>query len=587
MTALKTYTPSHRIWKLTKLIFTAVLIIVFCSPLAGISQTLEEPGNGIEQSRRHLLLITKKRLNLQQEIDALFKKSSSKITTEKIDKLQGQLNLLDLDFESRVTQLSFEDSSVEKKKKLDWVEEIQELTKPLLTAIRDLTEKPRTIQELNSKIEELETKLQRHQQASKSISALIEDLKKNPLPDTLEGKKFHANLTHLRDKYDPELVRLNLEEARASLESFLNTDESVVESATKTIKEFFQTRGRNLLVTILTFAGFWWVLSRLRRWILTRKFLTNRTSSIGKLFSAAYNFVVLLFCLFVGLACLYFFNDWLLITLIIMGIFFALWTSRQWIPKFFEEIKLIVDLGTVREGQRLIWEGVPWLVKEIRLHATLVNDRLQGGEIILPLYQLIDKNSRPVVENEPWFPTRLHDWVLLGDDCYGKVEYQTMEQVVINLKEGGALKYYKTEDFLAQNPVNISNGFEYAIEFGLDYEIQSRICDEIPMLFTEEIKRHLKMHFEGDDPNFYALEVLLDSAGESSLNLVVEVYVHGRCAHLYEECRREILTTLVRICNEHNLGIPFNQLTVHLPNQESGKEKLLPPPQTPPSEGRV
>ena len=528
------------------------------------------------------MLITKKRLTLQREIDELFKQSASKITSEKINELQAQLNLLELDFESRVTTLPLKDPALDKMKKLDWVEEIEELTKPLLTAIRDLTEKPRQIQELKSKIEDLETKLQRHQQASENISGLTEDLKKNPLPDTPEGKKFQSIISHLRDEYDPELVQFNLAEARASLDNFLNDDESVVETATKTIKEFFQTRGRNLLVTILMFAGFWWVLSRLRRWILTRKFLTNRNSSIGKLFSAAYNVVVLLFCLFIGLACLYFFNDWLLITLIIMGIFFVLWTSRQWLPQFFDEIKLIVDLGTVREGQRLIWQGVPWLVKEIRLHATLVNDRLQEGEIILPLYQLIDMNSRPVVENEPWFPTRLHDWVLLGDDFYGKIEYQTMEQVVINLKEGGALKYYKTEDFLAQNPVNISNGFEYSIEFGLDYEIQDRICDEIPVLFTSEIKRHLQLHFEGDDPNFYQLEVLLDNAGASSLNLVVEVYVHGRCAHLYEECRREILTTLVRICNEHNLGIPFNQLTVHLPGQNSGNEKLLPPTQAQP-----
>jgi hypothetical protein len=580
---LKINTAFSRIPRLAKHIVAATLILVFCSPISGITQTaVENPGNGIEQSRRHLLLITKKRLTLQREIDELFKQSTSKITSEKINKLQSQLNLLELDFKSRVTTLPLEDPSLEKMKKLDWVEEIQELTKPLLTAIRDLTEKPRQIQELKSKIEDLETKLQRHQQASESISGLAEDLKNNPLPDTPEGKKFQATIIHLRDEYDPELVQFNLAEARASLDKFLNADESVVETATKTIKEFFQTRGRNLLVTVLTFAGFWWVLSRLRRWILTRKFLTNRTSSIGKLFSAAYNVVVLLFCMFVGLACLYFFNDWLLITLIVMGIFFVLWTSRQWIPQFFDEIKLIVDLGTVREGQRLIWEGVPWLVKEIRLHATLVNDRLQGGEIILPLYRLIDMNSRPVVENEPWFPTRLHDWVLLGDEFYGKIEYQTMEQVVINLKEGGALKYYKTEDFLAQNPVNISNGFEYSIEFGLDYEIQSRICDEIPVLFTTEIKRHLQLHFEGDDPNFYQLEVLLDNAGASSLNLVVEVYVHGRCAHLYEECRREIITTLVRICNEHNLGIPFNQLTVHLPGQNSGSEKLLPPPQAQP-----
>jgi hypothetical protein len=578
---LKTDTAFSRILRLAKQLLAVALILVFCSPGVGISQTkAENSGNGIEQSRRHLLLITKKRLSLQREIDALFKQSASKITTEKIEKLQAQLNLLELDFESRVTTLSFEDPSLEKMKKLDWVQEIEELTKPLLTAIRDLTEKPRLIQELKEKIEDLETKLLRHQQASSSIKELIEDLNNNPLPATPEGEKFQTSIMLLKDEFDPELVQFNLEEARTNLANFLRADESVVESAAKTIKEFFQTRGRNLLVTILTFTGFWWVLSRLRRWILTRKFLTNRNSSIGKLFSAAYNFVVLLLCLFVGLACLYFFNDWLLITLIIMGIFFVLWTSRQWIPQFFEEIKLIVDLGTVREGQRLMWEGVPWLVREIRLHATLVNDRLQGGELILPLHQLIDMNSRPVVQGEPWFPTRLHDWVLLGDDCYGKIEYQTLEQVVINLKEGGALKYYSTEDFLSQNPVNISDGFEYSIEFGLDYEVQSRICDDIPVLFTSEIKRHLQLHFEGDEPNFYQLEVLLDNAGASSLNLVVEVYLHGRCAPLYEECRREIITTLVRICNEHNLGIPFNQLTVHLPGQNSGKEDSLPPPQS-------
>jgi len=303
VTALKIYPPFSRPLRLTKLILAIALAIAFCFPIAGISQTgADEPSEGIDKSRRHLLLITKRRLVLQRQIDDLFKKSASKITSENIDQLQAQLGRLDLDFESRVTQLALEDPALKKKKKPDWIQEIQELTKPLLTAIRDITEKPRMIEEFKTKIEALESKLQRHQEASINIAVLFNDLGKTPLPNTLEGQKFQARITHLQDKYDPELVLLNLIEARANLEKVLSTDESVVESATKTIKEFFQTRGRNLLVTILTFAGFWWILSRLRRWILARKFLTNRTSSIGKLFSAAYNFVVLIFCLLVGLA---------------------------------------------------------------------------------------------------------------------------------------------------------------------------------------------------------------------------------------------------------------------------------------------
>lgn len=536
--------------------------ICFLAVAAGLA---EENGTreNLEKSRRHLLLITKQSIVLQQEIDGLFKKTPSRKTTASIEKLQAQMDKLELDFESMASRLSLE--TPQKKKKLDWIQEVEELTKPLLTAIRNLTEKPRRIDELKGRIEDLETQLKLHQTASRNISAIIADFKRKPPPETKEGKRYQTRLIQLQNKYDPELIQFNLEKARDNLDKLLGADESVIENATQTIKDFFKTRGKNLLVTALTFIGLWWLLSRLREWILTQKILTKRTSSIGKLFSAAYNFVVLLFCLLAGLACLYFFNDWLLITLIIMGLFLLAWTSRQWIPKFLQEIKLIVDLGTVREGQRLIWNGVPWLVKEIRLQATLVNERLEGGKIYLPLHALVGLHSRPVVESEPWFPTMPHDWVLLDDDVYGSIENQTMEQVVVNLKAGGALKYYSAADFLARNPVNISNGFEYSIKFGLDYEVQSRICDEIPELFDREIKKHLKHHFDGENPNFHSLEVIFDNAGASSLDLAIEVYVHGRCAHRYEQCRREIQTALVRICNEHDLAIPFDQLTVHQP----------------------
>ncbi len=573
--------------RITWLIALAVLLQLFLfSP--GHSQTdLVDPGfENTDKSRRHLFLITKRRLVLQRQMDELLKKPASEKVAERAEKLQAQIDKLDLDFESMATQLSLDDPSLKKKKKLDWIEEVQELTKPLLNAVKDLTEKPRMIEEYKSRIEELEAQLELHQEATKSLKVLLEDIREEPPPDTPEGNRLESRLNILRDKYDPELVKLNLHKARFNLQKLLSTDESVVESATKTIENFFKTRGRNLLVTIAIFAGLWWVLSRLRRWILSRKFLSKKKSSIGKLFSAAYNFVVLLFCLMVGLASLYFFNDWLLITLIIMGLVLMVWTSRQWIPKFLQEIKLIVDLGTVRENQRLMWQGVPWRVEEIRLQALLVNDRLEEGEIYLPLHELVGKHSRPVVDNEPWFPTKPKDWVLLADGSYGQVEHQTMEQVVLRLK-GGALKYFATGDFLAQNPVNISDGFRYNLQFGLDYGIQSRICDEIPKLFEDAIKNHLKHHFEGGSPDFNHLEVSFDSAGASSLNLRVIVHVDGRCAEFYEEYQRELQTTLVRICNENDLVIPFNQLTVSLADDHIAVKTLAAKRPNNSEEGRV
>ena len=196
MIALKINSPFRRPLRMTIVILAVVFVIAFCVPISGVGQAVtDEPGEGIVKSRHHLLLITKRRLVLQREIDELFKKSSSKVTSEKINQLQAQLGKLDLDFESRVTQLNLEDPTQKKKKKLDWFQEIQELTKPLLTAIRDITKKPRMIEEFKTKIVELEMQLEQHQEASINIAVLLNELQKKPLPNTVEGQKFQTRIT--------------------------------------------------------------------------------------------------------------------------------------------------------------------------------------------------------------------------------------------------------------------------------------------------------------------------------------------------------------------------------------------------------
>jgi len=45
---------------------------------------------------------------------------------------------------------------------------------------------------------------------------------------------------------------------------------------------------------------------------------------------------------------------------------------------------------------------------------------------------------------------------------------------------------------------------------------------------------------------------------------MIMFHANGKCADRYEENRREIQTTLVQICNESNLTIPFSQLTVNM-----------------------
>jgi len=119
--------------------------------------------------------------------------------------------------------------------------------------------------------------------------------------------------------------------------------------------------------------------------------------------------------------------------------------------------------------------------------------------------------------------------------------------------------------------MNLSKGFRYDIEFGLDYGVQSRICDDIPKLFEKGLWTHLERHYQKDSPDFIFTKVSFDNAGSSSLNLKILVDVEGRCAESYDDIKRDIQSTLVRICNENNLTIPFDQLTVTLPDNINTK----------------
>ena len=384
-------------------------------------------------------------------------------------------------------------------------------------------------------------------------------------PKSPQTKTYLASLDDLKNKYNIKLVRVKLEEARRNLASQLESSESIWDAATRTIKDFFKHRGYNLLITMGIFFVLWFLLTKLRVFIVGEKSFFNIPPWTRKLLVTVYSVLVLMLCVVSSLVALYFLNDWLLLSVIVLFMLGVFWASRHFIPQLFQEMRLALNLGTVKEKERLIWNGVPWEVANLGLQATLVNPYLEGGNLNLPLRVLIGKYSRPIVEDEPWFPSQTNDWVILSDGTYGRIEQQTMEQVVLQLK-GNTLKFYSIPEFLGTTPMNLSKGFRYNIEFGLDYGVQSRICDEIPKLFEKGLWTHLERHYQKDSPDFTYTKVSFDNAGSSALNLKVIIEVEGRCAESYEEIERDIQSTLVHICNENHLVIPFNQLTVTLPD---------------------
>ncbi len=529
-----------------------------------------EPPSDPQKIRQILLLLSDQMLRIQKELDDLKNMPSTKTINKRREGLIQQLEGLNHNFESLATQLQTEDFYLGKKKDSGWSEELEGLILPLLQAVGDVTEKPRKIEQLKKRVAALETQLQLFEVGQKNIQSLLAMENQDLDPKSPQTKTYLAALDDLKNKYNIKLVRVKLEEARRNLASQLESSESIWDAATRTIKDFFKHRGYNLLITLGIFFVLWFLLTKLRVYIVGEKSFFNIPPWTRKLLVTVYSVLVLMLCVVSSLVALYFLNDWLLLSVIVLFMLGVFWASRHFIPQLFQEMRLALNLGTVKEKERLIWNDVPWEVANLGLQATLVNPYLEGGNLNLPLRVLIGKYSRPIVEDEPWFPTQTGDWVILSDGTYGQVEQQTMEQVVLRLK-GNTLKFYSTPEFLGKTPMNLSKGFRYDIQFGLDYRVQSRICDEIPKLFEKGLWTHLERHYQKEAPDFTYTKVSFDNAGSSALNLKVLVDVEGRCAESYEEIQRDIQSTLVRICNENNLVIPFNQLTVTLPDNLKSK----------------
>ncbi len=552
---------------LYKILFTTLLtgMAFGATPAFSKDKVSETPGDP-QKIRQILLLLSDQALRIEKELADLRKLPSTQTVNRKREKLILQLEGVNHNFEALATQLQTEELYLSQQKEgSGWGKELEKLILPLLEAVGDITEKPRKIERLKKRVVALENQLQNFKEGQENIQRLLAmDTQSLDLKDP-QVQKYLTALENLKNKYNIELVQVKLEEARRNLENELQGGESLWDSATRSMQEFFKHRGLNLLITVAIFFVLWYLLTKLRVFIVGEKSFIKIPPWTRKLLVTAYSVVVLMLCVISSLVALYFMNDWLLLSVIILFMLAIFWASRQFIPRLFQEVRLALNLGTVKEKERLIWNDVPWEVENISIQVTLVNPLLEGGRLLLPLGVLIGKHSRPVVEDEPWFPSQTGEWVILSDGTYGRVEQQTMEQVVLRLK-GNTLKFYSTPEFLAKTPMNLSKGFRYDIEFGLDYSVQSRICDEIPKLFEKGLWTHLKRHYQEGSPDFTFTKVSFDNAGSSSLNLKVIVDTDGHCAESYEDIKRDIQATLVRICNENNLTIPFNQLTVTLPD---------------------
>lgn len=447
------------------------------------------------------------------------------------------------------------DSSTGLTADIDWGEELKELLAPLFREVKRLTSRPREIELLRSRIAFYHDRAEEIKVAMENVTAL-----KDMAEDSDVKKRLVALLEDWDDQFTSTHTELSI--SRQKLQQLQSERRTIGGSVREIFDLFFRSRGRNLILAIIASFTFWLVFRRVFS-VMQRvsPFHKGELSMKVRIFNVLYLAFTGFGGVVVFLLVLFFFGDWVLLTIALMLIIGAIWSSKEAIPRYWAQALLLLNMGQVREGERVILDGIPWKVERLNYYTLLSNPRLGGETLRLPLDDMIELRSRPSHDKEPWFPTQHSDWIILSDETFGKIVMQTHNMVELVLL-GGSRKTYQVADFLSNTPLVLSKGFRHNITFGVDYGHQAISTTSIPETLKEFVFQGLvDKEYSVDD---FSLKVEFKEAGASSLNIAVIADFKGPLASKYKDLERLINRLCVDACNEHGWTIPFDQLTVHM-----------------------
>ncbi len=514
-----------------------------------------------DASIKMLFSISELKRSLNQRINekkARLEKSTSqneKTSLEsEIAKLDEQHNDARADFERIATGVDIGLFLGKKDETFDWKEELVSLVEPGIKEIKRMTVNARNKTKLKDEVAYYENLVFVSHTATQNIAELVSktedrEVKKNLEALLPEWKSIEKQITNKLHIANMQLSEMNSEER------------SLIESSSISIKKFFRTRGLFLVIAVIACVLALLLLRLGARHLI--KLIPGYNLAYKpfhiRLFELLARTAALVMTLFVLVLVFYIFEDWVLLSLSIVFFLGLGWALRNTVPRFWKQSCLMLNIGAVREGERMIYQGIPWMVKSINIFCVLENPEMEVS-LRLPIEALLDQTSRPFHRKEPWFPCRRNDWVILSDGTWGHVTGISHEMVQL-VQPGGAKKTYQTPNFLAQTPLNLSVNFTLKSIFGLSYDLQKDITGKIPEILSAHIREAVQK--EGYETGLINLQVDFQAAGSSSLDLAVIADFKGEMAPQYYKLSRAIQRWCVDACTANNWEIPFPQLMVH------------------------
>lgn len=550
-----------------KLLTILLTLFVFLSTIYA-----EEEKTSLPPQENEDLTLTKETLTtlltyvelqsqLQKEIKVLRKELKSAATDIEKNDIKVQLEKVERKLKGTTTNLeniaADTDLSLlrtDKSAPFNLQKELFSLLEPALKEMKHATSDVRLKAKLRDKVTHYEKREPIAKEALRNIAILNRANKNKKIKQVLVkmNKNWSKQLAFIQSELQAKRLQLSKLEAQES--SLSNKSESF-------FKNFFQRRGWTLIQAFLAVMGVL-IISRLIHLIISRTIKGYRAERRGvqlRVIDLLHRLITFFLVIISPMIVFYIEEDWVLFSLGILFLIGFAWTLRLAIPRYWGQLELFLNVGPVREGERLTLDGMPWQVKNINMYSILENP-IAGLSQRIDIDDLVDLRSRPIEKNEPWFPCKRGDWVHLDDGIRGKVIGISIEFIQL-IQRGGAITTYRMSDFLSLSPKNLSKSFRIKETIGISYLHQKESTTSILETLQATInKRAIDEGYKDDIQN---IRVEFQAASDSSLDLVVIADFKGSVADIYMRLRRAVQRWGVDACTENGWEIPFPQLTVH------------------------
>lgn len=498
---------------------------------------------------------------LRGDLDDLANSAKNSLSDTELNDLKAQITKTEkklkdtlLNIENIAANTDLELLRNNKEEPFNLQKELLSLLEPAMKEMKSATSDVRLKSDLRERIEFFKAREPIAREALKNISELNR-ANQNP--------KIKRALIKMNRNWSKQLVFIQseLQAKELQLEKILSQENSLESQSESIFKNFFQRRGWTLIQAFLAIIAVL-IISRIVLKVITLFVKGYRAEHRGvqlRVIDLLHRVFTVILAMIAPMVVFYLEEDWVLFSLGVLLFISLAWTLRHAIPRYWTQLELFLNVGPVREGERLELNGIPWRVKHINMYSILENPTA-GFTQRIDINDLVNLRSRPVSNDEPWFPCQKGDWVILKDGVRGKIIGISMELVQI-IQRGGALSTYQMSDFLSQSPKNLSKSFRIKETVGIGYQHQSESTSSIVQILEAGINQ--RAIDEGYKDSIQSIKVEFEAAAESSLNLVVIADFKGDVADVYNRLRRSIQRWSVDICTENDWSIPYPQLELH------------------------